>query len=41
MNNLNERLEENLELFFQNLKDEVIAGLEEYFINNSLSFEVV
>lgn len=39
MNNLNELLEENLGLFFENLRDEVVLGLREYLATNSLSFE--
>lgn len=39
MKNLNELLEENLGLFFENLRDEVVLGLQEYLATNSLSFE--
>lgn len=39
MKNLNELLEENLGLFFENLKDEVVLGLQEYLATSSLSFE--
>ena len=41
MKNLNELLEENLGLFFENLKDEVVLGLQEYLTANSLSYEKI
>lgn len=41
MKNLNELLEENLGLFFENLKDEVVLGLQEYLTTNSLSYEKI
>ena len=39
MQNLNELLEENLGLFFENLKDEVVLGVQEYLASNTLYFE--
>ncbi len=41
MNELNQNLSECIGAFFSEVKDEVIKGLEEYFIINNLKFETV
>ena len=38
MNELNQNLAESLGIFFLELRDEVIKGLQDY-LNNGLSFE--
>ncbi len=41
MNEVNQSVAENLGLFFSELRDEVIKGLQEYINLKGLSFETV